>query len=97
MRLQYLRLEQEKTFDMLEALVALGLAGNVIQLVQFSADLVKQTVEIRRGGDSPPLLELKHVTANSVQQAEAIQAQLVPRPGQPPLTGQDLVSTNASF
>ncbi|CAG8952342.1 hypothetical protein HYFRA_00001088 [Hymenoscyphus fraxineus] len=60
---------------MLEAVAAVGLAGNVVQLIQFSYDLINKVVEIRRGGNSPPLLELKHIVTLSIQQIKAIKIQ----------------------
>lgn len=78
---------------MLEALVTLGLVGNVIQLIQYSSDLLKQSLEIRRSGAPPPLLELKHITTSSIQQAEAIRAQLASQPLTKPLSEEDQVSS----
>ncbi|CAG8984198.1 hypothetical protein HYALB_00004181 [Hymenoscyphus albidus] len=60
---------------MLEAVAAVGLAGNVVQLVQFSFDLINKVVEIRRGGKSPPLLEPKHIVTLSIQQIKATKIQ----------------------
>jgi len=58
----------------LEALVSLGLAGNVIQLVQFSSQLTGVMLEICRKGNPPSLEELQILTINIIDQTDNIRS-----------------------
>lgn len=59
---------------MLDPLSALGLASNVIQLVDFSARLVKKGTEIHLRGETVDNAKLQAVTVNLVQQIKSITA-----------------------
>jgi hypothetical protein len=56
----------------MEALVAVGLAGNVVQFVQFSAQLISIAKDIKKTGAPASLLELKELTQNLTQQTQVI-------------------------
>lgn len=57
---------------MLEALIAVGLAGNVVQFVQFASKLVLEAEEIRRNGGPSSLPALKKLTEELMAQAIVI-------------------------
>lgn len=62
--------------DMLEALVAVSLAGNVVQFVQFAGELISQTITIRKNGGPSSLSELKKLTESLRNQACVITTHL---------------------
>lgn len=61
---------------MLDPLSALGLASNVIQLVDFSARLVKKGTEIHLRGETVDNARLQDVTVNLAHQSKNITASL---------------------
>ena len=61
---------------MLEPLLALSLAGNVIQIVQFSAQLASKAREVRKSGVFAANVELRHVTIDLLAQTVAVTASL---------------------
>ncbi|KAK7187201.1 small s protein [Paraphaeosphaeria sporulosa] len=60
----------------MEALVAVGLAGNVVQFVQFSGQLLSLAKEIKKMGAPSSLLGLRKVAQNLTQQTRVIVARL---------------------
>ena len=60
----------------MEALVAVGLAGTVVQFVQFSAQLVSIAKDIRKNGAPSSLPNLKTLTKSLIQQTEVIATRL---------------------
>lgn len=60
----------------MEALVAIGLAGNVVQFVQFSAQLISIAKDIRKNGSPSDLSDLKELTQSLVQQTQVIATRL---------------------
>ncbi|USP77500.1 hypothetical protein yc1106_04774 [Curvularia clavata] len=60
----------------MEALVAVGLAGNVVQFVQFSGQLISLAKEIKKKGAPSSLLELRKVTEGLTQQTRVIVTRL---------------------
>ena len=62
---------------MLEALLALGLAGNVIQLVDFGSKLVARGREIHKSGSLNEIEELRRVAIDSIQQVDRIKDSLI--------------------
>ena len=61
---------------MLEALVAVGLAGNVVQFVQFASSLVLEAEEIRKNGRPSSLPALIKLTEELMEQAKVITTRL---------------------
>jgi hypothetical protein len=55
---------------MLEPLTALSLAGNVIQLVQYTGQLAIQAREIRSSGSSKVLRDVRTITYDLLKQIE---------------------------
>jgi len=55
---------------MLDPLTALGLAGNVIQIVQFTGQLATQAREIRSTGSSRVLRDVRTITYDLLKQIE---------------------------
>lgn len=55
---------------MLDPLTALSLAGNVIQLVQYTGQLATQAREIRSSGSSKVLRDVRTITFDLVKQIE---------------------------
>ncbi|TAQ87101.1 hypothetical protein B7494_g4578 [Chlorociboria aeruginascens] len=74
---------------MLEALVAVSLAGNVVQFLQYAGELISQTKAIRRSGGPSSLPDLRKLTESLSKQACIIQTHLQapnaaqPNPNQP--------------
>jgi len=62
--------------DDMEALVAVGLAGNVVQFVQFSGQLISLAKEIKKRGAASSLLDLRKVAQNLTQQTRVIVTRL---------------------
>jgi len=60
----------------MEALVAVGLAGNVVQFVQFAGELISETIAIRKTGSPSSLPKLQNLAANLTKQAGLIKAHL---------------------
>jgi hypothetical protein len=58
--------------DNMEALVAMGLAGNVVQFVQFSGQLISLAKEIKKKGAPSSLIDLRKVAQNLAQQTRVI-------------------------
>jgi hypothetical protein len=56
----------------MEALVAVGLAGNVVQFVQFTGELISETNSIRRTGSPSSLPDLRRLSEDLIQQADTI-------------------------
>lgn len=56
----------------MEALVAVGLAGNVVQFVDFSAKLMTEVNWIRKNGSPKSLPELKRLTDSLTRQAGSL-------------------------
>jgi hypothetical protein len=55
---------------MLDPLIALSLAGNVIQLVQFTVRLATQAREIRSSGSSRVVRDVRTITYDLLKQIE---------------------------
>lgn len=62
---------------MLEPLIALSVASNVLQLVQTTSQLSTRVYEIWNQGAPASIAELRAVTQRAIDQAEGIRAQLV--------------------
>jgi hypothetical protein len=62
--------------DDMEALLAVGLAGNVVQFVQFSGQLISLAKEIKKRGAASSLLDLRKVAQNLTQQTRVIVTRL---------------------
>ncbi|KAF2178066.1 hypothetical protein K469DRAFT_512952, partial [Zopfia rhizophila CBS 207.26] len=60
----------------MEALLAVGLAGNVVQFVQFTGKLITESNEIRRKGSPSSLPDLKSLSETLTKHAGLIKAQL---------------------
>ncbi|RYN83646.1 hypothetical protein AA0117_g1679 [Alternaria alternata] len=60
----------------MEALLAVGLAGNVVQFVQFSGQLISLAKEIKKRGAASSLLDLRKVAQNLTQQTRVIVTRL---------------------
>lgn len=60
----------------MEALVAIGLAGNVVQFVQFAGSIISKAAEIRSQGSLSSIKELQKDTKGVNQQAQMIKAHL---------------------
>ncbi|KAE8440344.1 hypothetical protein EG329_008460 [Mollisiaceae sp. DMI_Dod_QoI] len=61
---------------MLEALVAIGLAGNVIQFVQYAGEMISQAKAIRKSGSPSSLPDLRKLTESLTKQAYIIEGHL---------------------
>lgn len=62
--------------DMIEALVAVGLAGNVVQFVHTSAEILAQSKAIWRTGNPSSITELRTLTETLTKQVEMMQSSL---------------------
>lgn len=62
------RLKQVK----MEALVAIGLAGNVLQFVEFAGSLISETIKIKRSGIPSSIPHLKRLTDDLTKQASHV-------------------------
>jgi hypothetical protein len=60
----------------MEALVAIGLGGNVVQFVQFSGQLISLAKEIKKKGAPSSLVDLRKVAQNLIQQTRIIVTRL---------------------
>ncbi|KAH6951184.1 hypothetical protein BKA56DRAFT_711885 [Ilyonectria sp. MPI-CAGE-AT-0026] len=60
----------------MEALVAIGLSGNVVQFVQFAGQLISETNSIRQNGSPSSLPDLRNLTDSLTKQADAIHKSL---------------------
>lgn len=60
----------------MEALIAVGLAGNIVQFVQFSGQLLSLANEIKKKGAASSLLGLRKVAQNLTLQTRSIVTQL---------------------
>jgi hypothetical protein len=56
----------------MEALVAIGLAGNVAQFVQFAGKLISEAESIRKTGSPASLPELQRLTESLTKQSDSI-------------------------
>lgn len=61
---------------MLEALVAIGLAGTVVQFFQCACEFISQTNAIRKTGGPSSLADLRKLTESLTMRAAVIEAQL---------------------
>jgi len=77
---------------MMEALAAVGLAGNVVQFVQFSGQLLSETIAIKRTGNPTSLPHLKACAEEIVKQSAVIQLRLNAGSIAEPLNEEDQVS-----
>ncbi len=78
---------------MLEALVAIGLAGNIVQFVQSASTLISQTRQIYRTGAPSSMNELKKLVLQLTEQTTMIREQLERCSAQQSLLQEDQVST----
>jgi hypothetical protein len=60
----------------MEALVAVGLAGNVVQFVQFSGQLISEAAEIRQRGRPQSLSHLRKLVEDLTKQDGIIKTHL---------------------
>lgn len=60
----------------MEALVAVGLAGNVVQFVQTAGQLISQTITIKQTGGPSSLPELRNLVQTLTKQAGMIKTRL---------------------
>ncbi|KAF2250748.1 hypothetical protein BU26DRAFT_269347 [Trematosphaeria pertusa] len=60
----------------MEALLAIGLTGNVVQFVQFTGKLISESNEIRKSGSPSSLPELKTLSHNLITQTSIITTRL---------------------
>ena len=60
----------------MEALIAIGLGGNVVQFVQFSDQLISLAKEIKKKGAPSSLVDLRKVAQNLIQQTRIIVTRL---------------------
>ena len=81
---------------MLEALVAIGLAGNVVQFAQVAAGLISQADDIRKNGAPSSLRDIRKLTVYLIDQTKAFHIQLDNRPTQEPPTEEDQASAEIS-
>ena len=56
----------------MEALVAFGLAGNVVQFVQFAGKIISEIDSIRRTGSPSSLPDLRSLAENLTKQSDTI-------------------------
>lgn len=56
----------------MEALVAVGLASNVVQFVQFASKLISEAYHIKNSGTPSSIHDLRKVSDSIVAQAETI-------------------------
>jgi len=76
----------------MEALIAVGLAGNVVQFVSFAGKLISETSAIRKTGSPSSLPGLRILTHTLTQQSGSIHKSLRNRPGSFPLAPEEQVS-----
>jgi len=76
----------------MEALVAVGLAGNVVQFVQFAGKLVSETNTIRRTGNPSSIPGLRILTDTLTKQAASIRKCLSASANSAPLSQEEQVS-----
>lgn len=74
----------------MEALLAVGLAGNVVQFAQFAGKLISETNSIRRTGSPSSLPGLRSLAENLTKQADTIHKCL--KAGNATLAQEDQVS-----
>ena len=69
--------------------MAMGIAGNVVQFVQFAVELISETNSIRKTGSpsSPP--DLRNLTDNLTKQAQSIHICLSAKAGIATLATED--------
>jgi hypothetical protein len=60
----------------MEALVAVGLAGNVVQFASSAGTLIKEANLIRKSGSPSSLPKLKEISESLTSQAAALQKRL---------------------
>jgi hypothetical protein len=60
----------------MEALLAVGLAGNVVQFVQFAGELISEARSIMKNGSPKSIPELRHLSETLTKQAGMIKARL---------------------
>ncbi len=65
---------------MLDPLSAIGLAGNIVQFVDFGLDILTEATEIRRKGSSVKVAHLQKVTSDLVQIATSLRKPAGPGP-----------------
>jgi hypothetical protein len=78
---------------MLDPITASGLVGNVLQFVQFGAQLVALTREIHTRGVPTYLENLRRVTSILTEQAEDVKSHLEQAEIHQTLSGNDKVAT----
>lgn len=76
----------------MEALLAVGLAGNVVQFVQFAGKFVSEVKSIRETGSPRSLPALKQLVDSLVKQAEVIHKCLTAKADTARLSQEDQVS-----
>jgi hypothetical protein len=81
---------------MLEALVAIGLAGNVVQFAQVAAGLISQADDIRKNGAPSSLRDLRKLTVYLIDQTNTFHTQLDNKPTQESPTEEDQASAEIS-
>jgi N-acetylglucosamine kinase-like BadF-type ATPase len=60
----------------MEALAAISLAGNVVQFVQVTGQLISEAAAIKRNGEPSSLPQLRNLAANVTKQAGVIKSRL---------------------
>ncbi|KAF2787192.1 hypothetical protein K505DRAFT_288372, partial [Melanomma pulvis-pyrius CBS 109.77] len=80
----------------MEALVAIGLAGNVVQFVQFAGKLISEAKSIRETGSPRSLPGLKSLVDSLVKQAEVTHKCLVAKADTARLTQEDQYLINVA-
>lgn len=76
----------------MEALIAVGLAGNVVQFAQFAGKLVSEAKSIHDTGSPRSLPALRSLVDGLTQQAEVIHKCLSVRSGVTQISQEDQVS-----
>lgn len=76
----------------MDALAAVGLAGNVVQFVQFAGELITETAEIKKNGGPSSLPYLRKLGVNLTIQAGLIKDRLKAGSGEQALAPEDKVS-----
>jgi hypothetical protein len=66
----------EEPDTIMEALVAVGLAGNVVQFVSAAGALIKEANSIRKEGSPSSLPKLKNLSEDLTKQAMVLQTRL---------------------
>ena len=75
----------------MEALIAIGPAGNIVQFVQFSAKLISEAHSIRQTGSPSSLPDLRKLTDSLTSQADATHKSLSLRASTTTLAPEDQV------